>query len=74
MKNGLFIKTFLYGVAGACIGLLCGLIFALIVVSVSSLITATEAEDLLEAIPTLGMGAGSVIGAVLGAITALKKQ
>lgn len=69
-----FIRMTMYAFTGAALGLVGGLVLGFIIQFISSfLISENLGDGPWQVAPFLGMGFGSVIGAVLGGLVGIRK-
>lgn len=69
-----FVQMTAHAFAGALLGLIGGLVLGLVIQGISNFMIPTDLGDgPWQVAPFLGMGFGSVIGALLGGLVGIKK-
>ena len=69
-----FVKTLISSVLGGLIGIVCGLVFAYTISFLGSFFAPEVQKIFVKQAPFFGMGLGSVIGVIFGAIIGLKQK
>lgn len=77
-NHGPFVKLLIYGFSGAVFGLIGGFVLGLLIWGMQWLVchldSSSNCNGLLNVATFLGSGAGAVLGAIFGGISALKKK
>ena len=86
MKKSLFSKVLIKGVLGAFAGIIAGLILSFIIWTLQNMVNTIHTWNMskedysapgsppLEALVTLGMAFGAIIGSIFGSLTGLKEE
>ena len=74
LMDKLLIKTLTSAILCGLIGIVCGLAFAYIISFLGSFFVPEVQKVFVKQAPFFGMGLGSIIGVIFGAIIALKQK